>query len=184
MLITDNYIGYMFIIVFLISLFLLVKGIQYLVTKKEKIVLWAMAFVVVGIAGTIGNYIFAASSTNNIIVKTIINYADSGKEVNSVVEADNLKILSTKDKIYLLNNIVYSGNYYFKFNGKSMNVEYNNIPLQSIICNSFIYKLSGSEERNSKIYINNESLIDILKSNSNIEKICSYDELNILVKLN
>lgn len=65
-----------------------------------------------------------------------------------------------------------------------MNVEYNNMPLQSIICDSFIYKLSGSEERNSKIYINKESLTDILKSKANIENICSNDELNILVKLN
>lgn len=184
MLITDAYTGYLFIIIFLVSLFLLIKGIQYLVTKKEKKILWAIAFLVVGVCGIVGNYIFAASSTNNIIVKTIINYADSGKEVYSVTEANKLKILSTKDEIYLLNNIVYSGNYYFKFNGNSMNVEYNNMPLQSIICDSFIYKLSGSEERNSKIYINKESLTDILKSKANIENICSNDELNILVKLN
>lgn len=184
MLITEDHIGYIFILGFLLSLFLLLKSIQYIVTKNTKMLLWTIAFLMVGIFGTIGHYILAASSTNNIIVKTIINYADSGKEVNSVVEADNLKILSTKDKIYLLNNIVYSGNYYFKFNGDSMNVKYANIPLQSIICDSFILKLSGNDERTSKIYINDEPLKDVLKSKANIENICSYKELNILVKLN
>ena len=36
-------------------------------------------------------------------------------------KANKLKILSTKDEIYLLNNIVYSGNYYFKFKVKDTN---------------------------------------------------------------
>lgn len=176
-----NY-GNFYFLMFVVSVFLTVSAIVVIARKKDDGVIFAFGAIFCGIICAVGFYVLGTKNANNIVINTVKNYANEQKMITSLSEARELKILNNKDENLFTKLTGSKLNFIFETN--KMTIEYEDMPLKSLNCESFLSKFENIEESKKEyISINNIKINEILGSDSKKSYICSQDKIIVSTEL-
>lgn len=176
-----NY-GNFYFLMFVVSVFLTVSAIVVIARKKDDGVIFAFGTIFCGIICAVGFYVLGTKNANNIVINTVKNYANEQKMITSLSEARELKILNNKDENLFTKLTGSKLNFIFETN--KMTIEYEDMPLKSLNCESFLSGFENIEESKKEyISINNIKINEILGSDSKKSYICSQDKIIVSTEL-